>query len=112
MAYGFRPNPKYSTDFPFYPFGQGALIASMQSYEEQPLASQLNASAQNHKLMAFVAAPSKSTVDIASALTNLDSNNPQQGAWLAPVSQQKTIQNAGNLPNPSGLDNTMLGKFA
>lgn len=103
--YGSPPSNKQTPWVPFYPFGEGALFATMYSYEHcGQLSDALNLK-QDAKQMSFVAAPNLATLDIYSALVHLDSRNPQQGAWSAPQTNKRETQNAGNLPNPLGLGN-------
>jgi len=83
---------------------QTQLIASMRSYVEVSPDQQFRDSAVNSKLLAYLSGPTSATLDIASQLTKLDSRNPQQGHWLNPLVARREVQNAGNLPNPTGLD--------
>lgn len=111
QPYGYRPLQKYSAEFPFYPFSQNALVASMRSYEVFSPDQMLGDSARAFKLMSYVSAPNAATLDIASLTTTIDRSNPSNAGTLNPLVSPRTVANAGNLPNPTGLDNSNVNRF-
>ena len=99
---GLPPSKKYLELLPHYPITQRVLYGAMagRGYVTHALDAQLDLSARNSKQLIML----DPTGDIDSLLVDFSSWNPTFNAAATPRTSRKLTQNAGNLPNPTGLD--------